>query len=190
MTWIEFSHRSAREGVMTPALTDIGPAVSADVRADGLATLEQRGSVAETFGIPLAVLAELTHRLPPAVSLLFQSGRAGARRKRADDGGMEEGTERTCRAGRAANPFLRRRADRAQGSGRTRSARQRHRAVLQPDYFGRAADARKTIGAGRRRTFPRANQLPGQRAPCRRPGRRIQGRPSKETRGGEVDARA
>src|SRR4051795_4577071 len=64
MTSIEFSHRSAREGVLTPALTDIGPAVSADVRADGLATLEQRGSVAETFGIPLAVLAELTHRCP------------------------------------------------------------------------------------------------------------------------------
>src|SRR5436189_2362204 len=64
MTSIEFSHRSAREGVMTPALTDIGPAVSADMRADGLATLEQRGSVAETFGIPLAVLAELTHRCP------------------------------------------------------------------------------------------------------------------------------
>src|SRR4051812_10781104 len=64
MTSIEFSHRSAREGVLTPALTDIGPAVSADVRADGLATLEQRGSVAETFGLPLAVLAELTHRCP------------------------------------------------------------------------------------------------------------------------------
>ncbi len=32
--------------------------------SDGLAVLEQRGSVAETFGIPLAVLAELTHRCP------------------------------------------------------------------------------------------------------------------------------
>ena len=32
--------------------------------ADGLAVLEQRGSTAETFGIPLAVLAELTHRCP------------------------------------------------------------------------------------------------------------------------------
>src|SRR4051794_23469643 len=32
--------------------------------ADGLAALEQRGWVAETFGIPLAVLAELTHRCP------------------------------------------------------------------------------------------------------------------------------
>jgi pyrroloquinoline quinone biosynthesis protein E len=31
---------------------------------DGLAVLEQRGSVAETFGIPLAVLAELTQRCP------------------------------------------------------------------------------------------------------------------------------
>ena len=31
---------------------------------DGLAVLEKQGSVAETFGIPLAVLAELTHRCP------------------------------------------------------------------------------------------------------------------------------
>ena len=32
--------------------------------SDGLAVLEARGSTAETFGIPLAVLAELTHRCP------------------------------------------------------------------------------------------------------------------------------
>ena len=31
---------------------------------DGLAVLESRGSTAETYGIPLAVLAELTHRCP------------------------------------------------------------------------------------------------------------------------------
>ena len=31
---------------------------------DGLAILESRRSTAETFGIPLAVLAELTHRCP------------------------------------------------------------------------------------------------------------------------------
>jgi len=31
---------------------------------DGLAVLEGRGSIAETYGIPLAVLAELTHRCP------------------------------------------------------------------------------------------------------------------------------
>ena len=31
---------------------------------DGLAALESRRSTAETFGIPLAVLAELTHRCP------------------------------------------------------------------------------------------------------------------------------
>jgi pyrroloquinoline quinone biosynthesis protein E len=31
---------------------------------DGLAALEARRSTAETFGIPLAVLAELTHRCP------------------------------------------------------------------------------------------------------------------------------
>ena len=31
---------------------------------DGLAVLESRGSIAETYGIPLAVLAEITHRCP------------------------------------------------------------------------------------------------------------------------------
>src|SRR5260221_7783994 len=31
---------------------------------DGLSVLESRRSTAETFGIPLAVLAELTHRCP------------------------------------------------------------------------------------------------------------------------------
>ncbi|MCO5130821.1 MAG: pyrroloquinoline quinone biosynthesis protein PqqE [Xanthobacteraceae bacterium] len=44
---------------MTQAPTEVtGGAV------DGLAALEAGGSVAETFGIPLAVLAELTHRCP------------------------------------------------------------------------------------------------------------------------------
>ena len=47
---------------MSPTLTDASP-VHADP-ADGLAVLEQGKSQAETFGIPLAVLAELTHRCP------------------------------------------------------------------------------------------------------------------------------
>jgi len=47
---------------MSPTLTDAG--VAASDPSDGLAVLEQRGSTAETFGIPLAVLAELTHRCP------------------------------------------------------------------------------------------------------------------------------
>ena len=47
---------------MSPTLTDATP-IAADPN-DGLAILEQRGSTAETFGIPLAVLAELTHRCP------------------------------------------------------------------------------------------------------------------------------
>ncbi|MDO8980367.1 MAG: pyrroloquinoline quinone biosynthesis protein PqqE [Afipia sp.] len=47
---------------MSPTLTDASP-VRADP-ADGLAVLEARKSQAETFGIPLAVLAELTHRCP------------------------------------------------------------------------------------------------------------------------------
>lgn len=47
---------------MSPTLTDASP-VHADP-ADGLAILETRKSQAETFGIPLAVLAEITHRCP------------------------------------------------------------------------------------------------------------------------------
>ena len=48
------SDRSAREDVMSPTLTDAS-AVAGDP-SDGLAVLEARGSTAETFGIPLAVL--------------------------------------------------------------------------------------------------------------------------------------
>ena len=47
---------------MSPTLTDAG--VAAKNPSDGLAVLESRSSTAETFGIPLAVLAELTHRCP------------------------------------------------------------------------------------------------------------------------------
>lgn len=47
---------------MSPTLTDASP-VHAD-SADGLTVLERGKSQSETFGIPLAVLAELTHRCP------------------------------------------------------------------------------------------------------------------------------
>src|SRR5260370_27453674 len=47
---------------MSPTLTDASAVAGAP--SDGLAVLEQRGSTAETFGIPLAVLAEITHRCP------------------------------------------------------------------------------------------------------------------------------
>src|SRR3954471_1244447 len=47
---------------MSPTLTDAGTRASDPT--DGLAVLESRGSIAESFGIPLAVLAELTHRCP------------------------------------------------------------------------------------------------------------------------------
>ena len=47
---------------MSEALTD-KMAVTGDT-SDGLAALEKQRSTAETFGIPLAVLAELTHRCP------------------------------------------------------------------------------------------------------------------------------
>jgi pyrroloquinoline quinone biosynthesis protein E len=48
---------------MSPTLTDASPVFAADP-GDGLAILEKTRSTAETFGIPLAVLAELTHRCP------------------------------------------------------------------------------------------------------------------------------
>ncbi|MET0219127.1 MAG: pyrroloquinoline quinone biosynthesis protein PqqE [Tardiphaga sp.] len=48
--------------VQESALTDASP-VLADP-ADSLAVMERTRSTAETFGIPLAVLAELTHRCP------------------------------------------------------------------------------------------------------------------------------
>jgi len=47
---------------MSPTLTDASAVAGS--ASDGLAVLEQRGSLAETFGIPLAVLAEITHRCP------------------------------------------------------------------------------------------------------------------------------
>src|SRR6201982_4141712 len=47
---------------MSPTLTDASPVVADP--SDGLAIMEQRGSTAESFGIPLAVLAEITHRCP------------------------------------------------------------------------------------------------------------------------------
>jgi pyrroloquinoline quinone biosynthesis protein E len=62
---------------MSPTLTDASPVV---VPADGVATLRARGSVAEQFGIPLAVLLELTHRCPlqcPYCSNPLELERAG-----------------------------------------------------------------------------------------------------------------
>src|SRR5204862_2439296 len=47
---------------MSPTLTDASAVAGSP--SDGLAIMEQRGSLAETFGIPLAVLAEITHRCP------------------------------------------------------------------------------------------------------------------------------
>ena len=47
---------------MSEQLTDTG--TNPRDPTDGLAVLESRGSTAEAYGIPLAVLAELTHRCP------------------------------------------------------------------------------------------------------------------------------
>ncbi len=56
------SHASAGEDSMSPTLTDASPVFTDP--ADSLAIMERTRSTAETFGIPLAVLAELTHRCP------------------------------------------------------------------------------------------------------------------------------
>ena len=64
---------------MSPTLTDAGPVIADP--SDGLAVMEHRGLLAETFGIPLAVLAELTHRCPlqcPYCSNPVELDRAGA----------------------------------------------------------------------------------------------------------------
>src|SRR2546429_52611 len=64
---------------------------------------------------------------------------------------MEEGFERARRNRRAANPFLRRRTDCAQGPRGVGAARDRRRAVQQPHYIGGAAAPGKKFRAGRRR---------------------------------------
>ena len=122
--------------------------------------------------------------------LLLQSGGARPRRHRADHRGMEEGADRARRNRRAADPFLRRRTHRAQGSGRTGPARQRRRALFQPDHLGGAADQGETRRAGRCRAVPCPDQLPGQRAGRCQPRRRLQAGASEEARSGKMDPRA
>jgi pyrroloquinoline quinone biosynthesis protein E len=109
---------------------------------DASPSSRQKRSTPETFGIPLAVLLELTHRCPLQCPLLLQPGRARALRERTDHRRMEEGAERTRRDRRAAGAFLRRRADGAQGPCRADPACHRCRALLQPHHLGGAADAR------------------------------------------------
>ena len=62
---------------MSPTLTDA--AIAAADPHDGLAALEKRGSTAETFGIPLAVLAEQTGMGIPIVVLPAVSGPLASR---------------------------------------------------------------------------------------------------------------
>jgi pyrroloquinoline quinone biosynthesis protein E len=50
---------------MSPTLTDASPVLAdSSGRPDGLQVLERGRSIAETYGIPLAVLLEMTHRCP------------------------------------------------------------------------------------------------------------------------------
>ena len=136
-----FLTRSAREDLMSPTLTDASPVVADP--SDGLAVLEARGSTAETFGIPLAVLAELTHRCPlqcPYCSNPVELDRGGSEltteewkkvlTELAEIGVLQihfSGGEPTARKDLVE----------------TGPARQRCRAVFQPHHVGGAADPRK-----------------------------------------------
>ncbi len=137
-------------------------------RGSGIATLDG-GDVRHSAGRARRADAPL----PAAMPLLLQPGRTRPRRHRTDDRGMEEGLERARRNRRAADPFLRRRADRAQGPGRTGAACHRCRAVQQPHHLSGAADQGKAFRAGRCRALPCADQFSGQRAHRRRPRRRV-----------------
>src|SRR6185369_3734038 len=71
------SHRSAGEDVMSDILAEGKTAPP----QDGLSALQSQRSTAETFGIPLAVLAEVTHRCPlqcPYCSNPLELDRAGS----------------------------------------------------------------------------------------------------------------
>ncbi len=78
---------------MSPTLTDASPVLH-DPR-DGVAALGRTGStIAETYGIPLAVLLELTHRCPlqcPYCSNPVEMERAS------NELTTEEGTGLDCR---------------------------------------------------------------------------------------------
>ncbi len=93
------------------------------IPSDGLAVLEQRRSVAETYGIPLAVLAELTHRCPlqcPYCSNPIELDRGGS--ELTTDEWKKVLTE-LAELGVLQIHFLGRRADRAERSRRAGAAR-------------------------------------------------------------------
>ena len=106
-------HRSPGEDVMSDLLGDHPARQQRRPRRAGEATLD-RGDLRHSA----RRAAELTHRCPlqcPYCSNPVELERAG---KRADHRGMEEGPRRARRDRRAADAFLRRRADGAQGPRR------------------------------------------------------------------------
>ena len=138
--------------------------------------LESRGSTAETFGIPLAVLAELTHRCPlqcPYCSNPVELDRGGSEltteewkkvlTELAEIGVLQihfSGGEPTAR--KDLVELVQHASDVGLYSNLITSA------VL--------LTQRKTFRAGRCRAVPRADQFPGQRARGRRSRRRLQER--------------
>ena len=145
--------------------------------SDGLAVLEKRGSTAETFGIPLAVLAELTHRCPlqcPYCSNPVELDRGGSEltteewkkvlTELAEIGVLQihfSGGEPTAR--KDLVELVQHASDVGLYSNLITSA------VL--------LTTRKTRRAGRCRAVPCADQFPGQRARGRQPRRRPEKRP-------------
>ena len=156
---------------MSDILAD-GEQPSAAARGDGLAVLEARRSTAETFGIPLAVLAELTHRCPlqcPYCSNPVELDRGGSEltteewkkvlTELAEIGVLQihfSGGEPTAR--KDLVELVQHASDVGLYSNLITSA------VL--------LTQEKLVGAGRCRAVPRADQLPGQRARGGRPRRR------------------
>ena len=156
---------------MRRSITDTKAAGCSDP-SDGLAVLEGRGSIAETHGIPLAVLAELTHRCPlqcPYCSNPVELDRGGSEltteewkkvlTELAEIGVLQihfSGGEPTAR--KDLVELVQHASDVGLYSNLITSA------VL--------LTTREAFGAGRCRAVPCADQLPGQRTRRGQPRRR------------------
>ena len=132
-----------------------------DAPHDGLAILQLRRSTAETFGIPLAVLAELTHRCPlqcPYCSNPVELDRGGT--ELTTDEWKKVLTE-LAEIGVLEIIFPAASRPRARISSNWCSMRPMS-GLQQSDYVGGVADQGKTLCAGRCRLMPCADQFSGQ----------------------------
>ena len=142
---------------------------------DSFSVLERQKSVAETHGIPVAVLLELTHRCPlqcPYCSNPLELDR-GSTELTTDE--WKKVLSELAEIGVLQVHFSGGEPTARKDLVELVQARDRRRALHQPDHISRVADARKTRRARRRRALPCADQLPGQRARHRRPRRGAEG---------------